>query len=375
MQQETPQESLPPAEHSAHEHADTTIVDKTAMSTNQSIEQTDEKKTQPAKASMTTTSASQFRSITWPPPPRERRRPSWLRRTTNIVVIILACLLITSGFVLVLYDTSAQYSTTLSTAATVEAQSTRDVINTAQAQQQGTANALSTAQAGINATATAQSGNVATATQTTYNGTATATAIGNQYTDATNGQPAFNDALSDNNGPGKWDNGGSDTQAACAFKNGQYSVSEAQQDYLQPCIARGTAFTDFTYQVNVMLTDGQHSQAGMLFRVDSTNQSYYFFRIDTDGYYALDVYQSNNQARTIAQGLSSAIMTGLNQSNALAVIAQGSTFILFANSQYLATATDATLTTGKIGVAVVNGGTPVNATFSNAQVWSKKNHK
>jgi hypothetical protein len=334
-------------------HSETTVVDN-------------------ATATISNQSASLAQSAPWPPAPRPRRKTPILQKIARVSAVVLACLLLLGGFALILYSTTTQYHSAVNDAANVSAQATHNALGTAQANQQGTANALSTAQAGINATATAQVGNVAAATQVSQNTTATALALSGSYANATNGQPAFDDPLTANTGPGKWDNGGNASQAACSFASGTYTINETQQDFLQPCIARATSFTDFTYQVSVTLVQGQQGQAGLLFRVAANNQDYYLFRIGADGSYALDVYQSNNQVRTLAQGSSSAITTGLNQSNMLAVIAHGSTYTLFANNQYITTSTDTTLSTGKIGVAAIDNQTPVTATFSDAQVWSKQ---
>jgi hypothetical protein len=322
-------------------------------------------------ASPATTNKQTF---TWPPPPRPRRQPSRVRYLFHLTIIVLAILLIISGLSLALYSTSVQYRSALDTSATAAAQSTRDVVNTAQARQQGTANALSTAQANINATATAQVGNSVTATALVENATATALAQDNQYTHATAGNPAFNDPMNNRSGPGKWDVGTTSAQSGCAFTNNQYTVGEAQLGYFQPCIARGTSFTNFVYQVSVTITQGDAAQAGILFRIDNDNQAYYFFRIGLDSSYALDLYQNNNQAHTLLQGTNNAILSGLNQINELTVMAQGSTLTFFVNTQYITTTTETTLNAGKIGVAVIDGNTPVSATFSNAQVWTTQKH-
>ena len=108
---------------------------------------------------------------------------------------------------------------------------------------------------------------------------------------------------------------------------------------------------------------------GLLFHVNSSNQAYYFFRIGTDGSYALDVYASNNQVSTLVKGLSPAIASGQGQSNRLTVIAQNTTYYLYVNAQPVASVSDSTLGAGRIGVAVVDVDTPVDVVFSDAQVW------
>jgi hypothetical protein len=300
----------------------------------------------------------------WPPAVggKRIRQPILLK----IALLSLAGLLIVSGMGFIIYTLTRQYTAEVNAAALADTHATQSVV----AQAQGTTNALNTAQANINATATAQAAASVTATVNATDATATAGAYQQQYIAATTGAPAFDDPLSDENGPGLWDHTTTPTASGCSFTNGQYTVDEAQRGYMQPCIAKGTQFSDFAYQVNVTLAQGNQDQAGMLFRVDATNQAYYFFHIGADGSYAIDVYNDNNKASTLAQGISTAILTGLNQSNELAVLAKGSVFILLVNSQYVTTVTDHTLQAGKIGVAVVNNGTPVSAQFSNAQIWN-----
>ena len=73
--------------------------------------------------------------------------------------------------------------------------------------------------------------------------------------------------------------------------------------------------------------------------------------------------------RTLVHGFSSAITMSFGQANTLTVIAQDTQYLLFANGQYVDSATDSTLQEGKIGVVAVNAGTPIDVTVGNVQVW------
>ncbi|MBO0796423.1 MAG: hypothetical protein J2P36_36500, partial [Ktedonobacteraceae bacterium] len=232
----------------------------------------------------------------------------------------------------------------------------------------GTANALGTTQANINATATAMGNNAAMATASSEAATATASAFSDMLTRATSGKPVLDDPLSDNSGPGKWDEGSPSTNTGCTFQ-GLYNVQEATQGYLQPCIAEASNFSDFSYQISLSITQGYQGRAGLLFHVDSSKKAFYFFHIGTDNTYALDLYQGTGKVDTLSRGLSYTISAGLNQSNQLAVIAHDTTYDLFINGGYVASVTDGTLGAGKVGVAVIDNGTPVTAQFSDAKVW------
>jgi hypothetical protein len=225
---------------------------------------------------------------------------------------------------------------------------------------------LATAQANINATATAQANRVASATAQANQVTATVTSLQSMLSSATSGTAALDDPLSDNSLNNGWDVGATKS-AGCLFTNGNYRANEAQQGYFQPCIAESSDFSNFVYKVQMTITQG--NQGGMLFRADGANGTFYLFRIGTNGSYALDLYKGSKQASTLASGFSAAITTGLNQANQLTVFARGSTLDLFANSEYVTTVSDATLSSGQIGVVALDYSIPSQVTFSDAQVW------
>ncbi len=297
------------------------------------------------------------------------RRRDALSPTARVLLWMLAILLVAGGMGLIVVSSARQYRATLHTGATVVAQSTQSSINTAQAQHQGTVQAINTVQANIEATATSQADTTAAATATVDSATATATSLGDVYTQATSGTPTFNNTLSDNTGDGAWDEGSVAVNTGCTFTNSSYHASEARQGYFQPCIAENTKFSNFAYQVELTINKGNPGQAGMVFRVGSDNKTYYLFRIGTDGSYALDIYDANGNVNTLVHGFSSAITTAFGQANTLTVIAKGTNYLLFANGQYVDSASDKTLQEGKIGVVAVNAGTPIDVTVGNVQVW------
>src|SRR5437660_1581669 len=304
----------------------------------------------------------------WPPVQRDYRRRERLSKTMIGLLSALALLLVVSGLGFMTYSATTQYTGAVRRVSTAQAVATGNVIGTVRAQQQGTVQAVNTVQAGINATATSQVNQDVTATATVINATATAGALNDLYQKSVKGTPKFNDPLSSNSATSRWTEGNSANNAGCVFENGAYHARETQPGFLQPCIAEATQFNNFVYQVNMTIVQGNEDQVGLLFHVDSSNQSYYFFHIGTDGTYALDVYASNNQVRTLANGLSPAIAAGQGQSNQLTVIAQSNTYYLYVNAQPIASVSDSTLSTGKIGGAVVDVETPIDAIFSNAAV-------
>lgn len=312
-----------------------------------------------------------FRSTTavWPPPPRPRQRRRALPSLIGIVLATVALLLIVSGLGFIIFTTSAQYNKTLHTQATSEARLTARANATNLAlTQQVTDQALATQQAHIYATATALAGGTATAQVNGETVTATASALQNLLSQDTSGTPTFNDPLSDTSGNNGWDtNINAQGNTGCQFNNGVYFALETQRGFLQPCFAEASNFGNCVYQVTMTIDQGD--QGGIIFRANSAKTQYYLFRVGIDGSYTLERY-NNSQLTTLSRGFSSAIATGTGQSNTLAVIADKSTLSLFANSTYIASTTDSTLTSGQIGVAALDFTLPTNVEFSNAQVWT-----
>ncbi len=305
---------------------------------------------------------------TWPPPPRPRG-PQRTFGVTSIALITVASLLIVGGFGFIIFATTAQYTKTLHTQATAQARLTARANATRLAlTQQATNQALATQQAYIYATASALVGSTATAQGNSVAATATASSAENLLSQYTGGTPAFNDALSDASGNNGWDtNINPQGNTGCQFNNGAYHALEALRGELQPCFAEASNFSNFAYQVSLIIDQGD--QGGIIFRANTAKSQYYLFRIGTDGSYTLERY-TKNQATTLSSGFSIAIATGIGQSNTLAVIANKSTLALFANSTYIASMTDSALTSGQIGVVALDFTLPTDVEFSNAQVWT-----
>src|SRR5437868_15297413 len=117
------------------------------------------------------------------------------------------------------------------------------------------------------------------------------------------------------------------------------------------------------------LNDGKFG--GIVFRVDSTNTLFYYFRIGIDGTYALDVYTGNGSPNTLSSTSSSSIMTGVQASNQLTVVARDNSLYLYVNGQYITTVTDSTYSAGEIGVFAGSFTDPTaHATFNDAKVWT-----
>jgi Domain of Unknown Function (DUF1080) len=275
-------------------------------------------------------------------------------------MIIVLVLLLIGGSALIFYATvyvpDKQHADATSTAQT-------QLTGTAVAQVTGTAqtNATSTAQAII--TATAQANATATAI---VGATATAVALQNLYTTATSGNPALNDPLTGNDA-NNWDEDTAVGGGGCAFSGGAYHATMPQKGFYFACFAQAATYTNFAYQVQVKIINGD--DGGIVFRGDSASYKFYRFYINHNGSYCIDLAQDINHVKPLFCNPSSVINTNFNQSNLLTVIAQGSNIYLYVNKQYVASLNDKTYSSGKIGVFVGDETNATDVAFNNAQLW------
>lgn len=205
--------------------------------------------------------------------------------------------------------------------------------------------------------------NATATTQAINNETATATAHQNLYNTATSGTPALSDPLSDNSNNNRWA-----INSQCQFTGGAYHASITQQGYLGYCPAYSTSFSNFAYQVQMTIVQG--NIGGIMFHLSQVNgnAAYYYFYIGQAGSYGFAIGGGGHY--TIRQtGSSSAINTGLNQTNLIAVVAQGAELNLYVNKQFIFSVNDTNYSQGEIGVGALDNTHSTEVAFSNAQVW------
>ena len=303
----------------------------------------------------------------WPPVEPQFRRRETVQPGLIIFIGILALVLIASGLGFLVYTTTTQFQKSEYTQATTIARATIHAQNTVQAHINATAQGFATANTNIYASATATNGVSVTQTAISDNVGATATAYTNTFTSDTGGSSTLNDPLSDNSNNNNWDTSSGTKASGCAFNNSTYHVIERQKGYFQPCLAEATNFSDFAYEVQMTMDTG--TQGGIVFRANGSQSTFYLFRIGIDGSYFLDLYQGNATPVLLSYGYTAAITPGLSQQNTIAVIAVQNTLTLYVNQQYVATATNANLSSGAIGVVAYDDSVPTDIVFSNAQVW------
>jgi serine/threonine-protein kinase len=284
------------------------------------------------------------------------------QRWKAVAIIVPLLLILLSGGALYAFHRSSQTATQGGPAVTSSATAAESLTATvapptvnsqATAAAQQAAVATQTAVAQTQATAAAQQ---AAATQTTVaRVTATAQASTPQelYKAVTSQPPSFNDSLGAQSAR-SWD-----SNAACVFSGGKYVIS-APAGHFAPCLANSTNICNMGYQVQMTTLSGDGG--GLIFR-NATNG--YRFRVGPDGSYDLAGTTTPN-----ISGSSAAIQKGINATNQVTVIAQGSKISLYVNAQYITSVTDTTSNCGKIGLMAVGFGSTGSAAFSNATVWT-----
>ena len=183
-----------------------------------------------------------------------------------------------------------------------------------------------------------------------------------QTTNSPAGVLTLDDTLSTPNA-NKWDVFTySGNVGGCSYTDGAYHATMKQAGTVSLCTAHATNFSNFTYQVNMTILSGTASDGGGLIFRSASGKSYRF-RVSTDG--SFDLVADH----TLIASSSSAIKTGLNQTNVLKVKAQDTTISIYVNNVLLANITNSASSTGTIGVFAVDFTQPTDVAFSNAQVW------
>jgi hypothetical protein len=184
-----------------------------------------------------------------------------------------------------------------------------------------------------------------------------------------NGTLVLNDPLRDNSKGYNWQDDTDTTPPSCSFARGAYHA-KVNSGYYYPCTAQTTDFNNSIYEVQMTITQGDCG--ALIFRNDSSNNNFYYFRVCQDGTSALFIYKDKKGSTLIAGHSNAAIHTGLNQSNLIAVVAQGSTLDLYVNQQKFDSISDSTYSHGHIGLAAEGFSgdhPPTEVVFSNAKVW------
>jgi len=183
------------------------------------------------------------------------------------------------------------------------------------------------------------------------------------------GTLVLNDPLRDNSKGYNWQNDTDATPPSCSFVKGVYHA-KVNLGYYYPCTAQTTDFNNSIYEVQMTVIQGDCG--AIMFRNDSADRNFYYFRVCQDGTSALFIYKDKKGSTLVSDHSNTAIHTGLNQPNLVAVVAQGSTLELYVNQQKFDTITDSAYSHGRIGVAAegfTESHSLTEVAFSDVKVW------
>lgn len=191
----------------------------------------------------------------------------------------------------------------------------------------------------------------------------TVTAVENPYTHS--GALTLSDPLSDNSQGHNW----AHDPINCGFSGGTYHVKAPNPNHYDDCPENSIDYSNFAFEVQMQFIKGD--TGGIIFRYHYTPTHLYFytFLISQDMNYSLSLVNGSS-TNPLANGKNLAIKQGLNQINLIAVIAQGNTIKAYVNHQQIASVTDSTFSTGKIGIMANPISNPTEVIFSNAKVWT-----
>ena len=161
---------------------------------------------------------------------------------------------------------------------------------------------------------------------------------------------------------------------SCTFTANSYQVSIIKQQSFYFCTNNHTDLSNGAIEVQLTIVKGDDGD--IVFRANANSGSYYYFRISQKGSYLLSIHHNNHSSSILGSGFSSAIHTGLNRTNLIAVVMQGNIFDLYANHQFITSINDfnGTSTHGLLGFGANENNNATLLRFANAQVWSSGTH-
>ncbi len=189
------------------------------------------------------------------------------------------------------------------------------------------------------------------------------------------GTLVMDDPMHDNSKGYKWDEAtmnSNNSNSFCGYKLGNYHVSKGIKGaVICDPEAPQLALSNLAFEVNVTVTQGK--EAGLVARFDQIKAVGYVFSVTTDGRYFIDTMDLNNKDSNkhfniLRQGSNAAIKQGLNQSNLLAIVANGSYISAFINNQFIDSLQDTSFTNGQVGIYGY-GDTGLDIAAQNARVW------
>jgi serine/threonine protein kinase len=145
-----------------------------------------------------------------------------------------------------------------------------------------------------------------------------------------------------------------DGDTAAGYQDGEYRLAVSRAQYVtwgDPNLAQEV--TDLAIDVDARQMAGPvDNNFGLLVRYRSAEESFYWFQISGDGYYAVDMLQQGEFVPLVTWEPSAAINQGVGATNHLKVICTGGSFSFYVNDIFLVELTEDTLRSGSFGLAV-----------------------
>lgn len=139
-----------------------------------------------------------------------------------------------------------------------------------------------------------------------------------------------------------------------SISNGTYTWNvttvQSASDFSFPTLPDQKDFYASVDMKLINMPDDSDADAGMVFRSDDTNKTWYYFSVNNKGQYYFGWYDGTDWYSLIPETDSAAIHPG--QTNRLTVGAQGSQFIFLINGQMVDHFIDDNLKSGTIGVGI-----------------------
>lgn len=165
-------------------------------------------------------------------------------------------------------------------------------------------------------------------------------------------------------------------EGQCFYKDNAYHSIVTIETYFKTCFTSLPLMHNFVYEITMKIIRG--NCGGVIFR--SNFPLMYYFLICSDGQYRFVRYDRDNQnnRRIIDRSTSSAIRTGHNALNTIAVVANEQHFTLYVNYKKVVQADDGAYQNGRLGMLahtgrIVNGSykyeAPTEIAFTNLRVW------
>jgi hypothetical protein len=158
--------------------------------------------------------------------------------------------------------------------------------------------------------------------------------------------------------PGNWQ---CTTTTTCAFKKDGYHITGIKKGFISDSLLIKQAFGDTVIEVKGTIAQGdaQNAGIGIEFRVPQDHEAAgYGFIVYDDGTYDVQKWDAQgNSSDLVGTTPTNIIPHGLQQLNDLKIVIKGTQFTFYDNGQQVATASDATYTSGYIGLAAADQGT------------------